>query len=65
MGDLLENGIIRSQETSQEFSSPSAWATACKQIINPDKNQRKSGCGWAAIKHRSMYKFLLFFVCLL
>ncbi|CAG7834501.1 unnamed protein product [Allacma fusca] len=54
VGDLLENGQIKSQETSQIFSSPSAWAIACKQIINPEKIQRKSGCGWASIKYRSL-----------
>lgn len=52
MGDLLENGQIKSQETSQVFTSPSAWAISCKAIINPDKSMRKSGCGWASIKYK-------------
>lgn len=49
MGDLLEDGKIRSQETDIVFASPSAWAIACKRFINPDK---KSGCGWASVKYR-------------
>lgn len=48
MGDLLEDGKIRSQETDIVFASPSAWAIACKRFINPDK---KSGCGWASVKY--------------
>jgi len=52
VGDLLENGQIQSQETSEIYSSPSAWAIACKLIINPEKIQKKSGCGWASIKYR-------------
>lgn len=54
-GDLLENGQIRSQETSHVFTSPSAWAIACKAIINPEKIIRKSGCGWASIKYRGIH----------
>ncbi|OXA65001.1 MPN domain-containing protein [Folsomia candida] len=54
IGDLSENGQIRSQETSLQYSSPSAWAIACKQIINPDKILRKSGCGWASIKYKGL-----------
>jgi hypothetical protein len=46
--------MIKSQETDKEFSSPSAWAMACKLIINPDKIQRKSGCGWASIKYKGI-----------
>ncbi|KAJ8958905.1 hypothetical protein NQ318_019673 [Aromia moschata] len=49
IGDLLEDGKIRSQETDIVFASPSAWAIACKRFINPDK---KSGCGWASVKYR-------------
>ncbi|CAG9838670.1 unnamed protein product [Diabrotica balteata] len=49
VGDLLEDGKIRSQETDTIFASPSAWAIACKRFINPDK---KSGCGWASVKYR-------------
>lgn len=49
MGDLLEDGKIKSQETDIVFASPSAWAIACKRFINPDK---KSGCGWASVKYR-------------
>ncbi|XP_056630175.1 MPN domain-containing protein CG4751-like isoform X1 [Diorhabda sublineata] len=49
VGDLLEDGKIRSQETNTVFASPSAWAIACKRFINPDK---KSGCGWASVKYR-------------
>ncbi|EFA03246.1 MPN domain-containing protein CG4751 isoform X1 [Tribolium castaneum] len=49
VGDLLEDGKIRSQETDIVFASPSAWAIACKRFINPEK---KSGCGWASVKYR-------------
>ncbi|XP_066158386.1 MPN domain-containing protein-like isoform X2 [Euwallacea fornicatus] len=49
VGDLLEDGKIRSQETDIIFASPSAWAIACKRFINPDK---KSGCGWASVKYK-------------
>ncbi|KAK5645969.1 hypothetical protein RI129_004433 [Pyrocoelia pectoralis] len=49
VGDLLEDGKIRSQETDIVFASPSAWAIACKRFINPDK---KSGCGWASVKYK-------------
>ncbi|KAG5897138.1 hypothetical protein JTB14_025091 [Gonioctena quinquepunctata] len=49
VGDLLQDGKIRSQETDIIFASPSAWAIACKRFINPDK---KSGCGWASVKYR-------------
>ncbi|XP_060519071.1 MPN domain-containing protein CG4751 isoform X2 [Cylas formicarius] len=49
VGDLLEDGKIRSQETDVVFASPSAWAIACKRFINPDK---KSGCGWASVKYK-------------
>ncbi|XP_076269189.1 MPN domain-containing protein-like isoform X1 [Rhynchophorus ferrugineus] len=49
VGDLLEDGKIRSQETDITFASPSAWAIACKRFINPDK---KSGCGWASVKYK-------------
>nr|XP_023029889.1 MPN domain-containing protein-like [Leptinotarsa decemlineata]XP_023029890.1 MPN domain-containing protein-like [Leptinotarsa decemlineata] len=49
IGDLLQDGKIRSQETDIIFASPSAWAIACKRFINPDK---KSGCGWASVKYR-------------
>ncbi|CAH1185842.1 unnamed protein product [Phyllotreta striolata] len=49
VGDLLQDGKIRSQETDTVFASPSAWAIACKRFINPEK---KSGCGWASVKYR-------------
>lgn len=49
VGDLLEDGKIRSQETDFVFASPSAWAVACKRFINPDK---KSGCGWGSVKYK-------------
>lgn len=49
VGDLLEDGKIKSQETDIIFASPSAWAIACKRFINPDK---KSGCGWASVKYK-------------
>ncbi|XP_065164918.1 MPN domain-containing protein CG4751-like isoform X2 [Atheta coriaria] len=49
IGDLLEDGKIRSQETDLVFASPSAWAIACKRFINPDK---KSGCGWSSVKYK-------------
>ena len=49
IGDLLEDGKIKSQETETVFCSPSAWAINCKKIINPDK---KSGCGWASVKYK-------------
>ncbi|KAJ8916298.1 hypothetical protein NQ315_016439 [Exocentrus adspersus] len=49
VGDLLEDGKIKSQETDIVFASPSAWAIACKRFINPDK---KSGCGWASVKYK-------------
>ncbi|KAJ8929969.1 hypothetical protein NQ314_017292 [Rhamnusium bicolor] len=51
VGDLLEDGKIKSQETDIVFASPSAWAIACKRFINPDK---KSGCGWASVKYRGI-----------
>lgn len=47
-GDLLEDGKIQSQETDLIFASPSAWAFACKRIINPIK---KSGCGWSSVRY--------------
>ncbi|XP_046676788.1 MPN domain-containing protein-like isoform X3 [Homalodisca vitripennis] len=50
MGDLLQDGKIRSVETDIVFASPSAWAIHCKRIINPDK---KSGCGWASVKYKN------------
>ncbi|XP_044751992.1 MPN domain-containing protein-like isoform X2 [Coccinella septempunctata] len=49
VGDLLQDGKIRSQETDIAFATPSAWAIACKRFINPDK---KSGCGWASVKYK-------------
>ncbi|XP_023227497.1 MPN domain-containing protein-like [Centruroides sculpturatus] len=49
LGDLLEDGRIRWQETGEVFSSPSAWAIHCKKLLNPDK---KSGCGWSSIKYK-------------
>lgn len=49
IGDLMEDGKIKSQETETVFCSPSAWAINCKKIINPDK---KSGCGWASVKYK-------------
>ncbi|KAG5675440.1 hypothetical protein PVAND_005344 [Polypedilum vanderplanki] len=49
IGDLLDDGKIKSQETETTFCSPSAWAINCKKIINPDK---KSGCGWASVKYK-------------
>ncbi|XP_042198775.1 MPN domain-containing protein [Callorhinchus milii] len=49
VGDLLPDGKIRWQETSQVFNSPSAWATHCKKLVNPAK---KSGCGWASVKYQ-------------
>lgn len=49
VGDLLADGKIKSQECETVFCSPSAWATYCKRIINPDK---KSNCGWASIKYK-------------
>lgn len=49
IGDLLEDGKIKSQETETIFCSPSAWAINCKKIINPEK---KSGCGWASVKYK-------------
>ncbi|XP_078411814.1 MPN domain-containing protein [Cetorhinus maximus] len=49
VGDLLPDGKIRWQETSQVFNSPSAWATHCKKLVNPAK---KSGCGWASVKYK-------------
>ncbi|XP_037068484.1 MPN domain-containing protein-like [Pollicipes pollicipes] len=60
-GDLLADGQIRSQETSELFSSPSSWAIHCKKIVNPEK---KSGCGWASVKYRGkkldIFKNMLF-----
>lgn len=49
LGDLLDDGRIRWQETGEIFSSPSAWAIHCKKLLNPDK---KSGCGWSSIKYK-------------
>ncbi|XP_017778162.1 PREDICTED: MPN domain-containing protein CG4751-like isoform X2 [Nicrophorus vespilloides] len=49
IGDLLEDGKIRSQETDLVFASPSAWAIACKRFINP---VRKSGCGWSSVRYK-------------
>lgn len=49
IGDLLENGKIKSLETETIFLTPSAWALHCKKIINPEK---KSGCGWASVKYK-------------
>lgn len=49
VGDLLEDGKIRSQETDLVFASPSAWAIACKRFINPEK---KSGCGWSSVRYK-------------
>ncbi|XP_038633267.1 MPN domain-containing protein [Scyliorhinus canicula] len=49
VGDLLPDGKIQWQETSQVFNSPSAWATHCKKLVNPAK---KSGCGWASVKYK-------------
>ncbi|KAL7042063.1 hypothetical protein ACKWTF_001007 [Chironomus riparius] len=49
IGDLMDDGKIKSQETETVFCSPSAWAINCKKIINPDK---KSGCGWASVKYK-------------
>jgi MPN domain-containing protein len=48
IGDLLEDGKIKSHETETIFCSPSAWAINCKKIINPEK---KSGCGWASVRY--------------
>nr|XP_005993837.2 PREDICTED: MPN domain-containing protein isoform X1 [Latimeria chalumnae] len=49
IGDLLADGKIKWQETSQVFNSPSAWATHCKKLVNPAK---KSGCGWASVRYK-------------
>ncbi|CAH2066866.1 unnamed protein product, partial [Iphiclides podalirius] len=49
VGDLQQDGKIKSHETETIFCSPSAWAIHCKRIINPDK---RSGCGWASVKYR-------------
>lgn len=49
LGDLLPDGKIRWQENKEIFGSPSAWASHCKRILNPEK---KSGCGWASIKYK-------------
>ncbi|KAK7493371.1 hypothetical protein BaRGS_00015497 [Batillaria attramentaria] len=47
--DLLPNGKIRWQGSEEEFSTPSAWATHCKRLVNPIK---RSGCGWASVKYK-------------
>lgn len=44
--DLLPSGKIRWQGSEEEFSTPSAWATHCKRLVNPIK---RSGCGWASV----------------
>ncbi|XP_022244496.1 MPN domain-containing protein-like isoform X1 [Limulus polyphemus] len=49
VGDLLPGGKIRWQDSKEIFSSPSAWATHCKKILNPEK---KSGCGWSTIRYK-------------
>ncbi|XP_075300169.1 MPN domain-containing protein isoform X2 [Opisthocomus hoazin] len=49
VGDLGADGSITWQETGQVFSSPSAWATHCKRLVNPAK---KSGCGWASVRYK-------------
>ncbi|XP_025094077.1 MPN domain-containing protein-like isoform X2 [Pomacea canaliculata] len=47
--DLLPSGKIRWQGSEEEFSTPSAWATHCKRLVNPIK---RSGCGWASVKYK-------------
>ncbi|XP_050419310.1 MPN domain-containing protein [Patella vulgata] len=46
VADLLDNGKIKTHDNL--YNTPSAWATHCKRIVNPDK---KSGCGWASVKY--------------
>ncbi|XP_066928133.1 MPN domain-containing protein-like [Clytia hemisphaerica] len=48
-GDLINDGTILCHNANQIFSSPSAWAMACKQEVNPGK---KSGCGWASVRYK-------------
>ncbi|GAB6033186.1 hypothetical protein CHUAL_012793 [Chamberlinius hualienensis] len=49
VADLLPDGKIFWQVNSETYSSPSAWASHCKRVLNPEK---KSGCGWASIRYR-------------
>ena len=47
-GDLLEDGSVKWKDNNLVFSTPSAWASHCKRIVNPDK---KSACGWTTVKY--------------
>nr|CAG4649131.1 EOG090X020Z [Scapholeberis mucronata]SVE93477.1 EOG090X020Z [Scapholeberis mucronata] len=47
-GDLLADGKIFSAEVQEAFTSPSAWALRCKQIVNPEQ---KYGCGWSSVRY--------------
>lgn len=47
-GDLLEDGSVKWKDNNLVFATPSAWASHCKRIVNPDK---KSACGWTTVKY--------------
>ena len=47
-GDLLEDGQVKWKDNNLVFCTPSAWASHCKRIVNPEK---KSACGWTTVKY--------------
>ncbi|XP_064389477.1 MPN domain-containing protein-like isoform X2 [Halichondria panicea] len=47
--DLLPDGLI--QWEGSTYSSPYAWASQCKNLVNPD---HKSGIGWGHIRYRGI-----------
>lgn len=64
IGDLLEDGNIKSQETETVFCSPSSWAINCKKIINPDLRKNP---GWGSVKYKGkkldIYKAIYYKKC--
>jgi hypothetical protein len=57
IADLLPEGTIRGED--QIFASPYAWASHCKNQVNPDQ---KTAIGWGHIRYKgiklSQYKNL-------
>eukprot|EP00116_Pleurobrachia_bachei_P010712 sb/3470974/ len=47
-GDLLEDGQVQWKDMNLIFPTPSAWASHCKRLVNPDQ---KNACGWTTVKY--------------
>ena len=44
----MEDGQVQWKDMNLVFPTPSAWASHCKRLVNPDQ---KNACGWTTVKY--------------